>query len=102
MEETGPSIKLANPMFRQKLDWGITLFKYEFPWQDFAKGSGLSAWECYEKYILVVRDPHTFFKKVINFSQPHFKEKYTSVPFASISFESLSKFSIVACSALCY
>lgn len=79
MEETGPYFKLANPMFLQELDWGITLSKYEFPWQDIAKGSGFSARECYEKYISVVRDPHAFLKKVLNSSQPNLKEKYTKL-----------------------
>jgi hypothetical protein len=66
--DTAPYFKFGNPMYLQELDWGITLSKYEFPWQDICIGlkSQFSARECYEKYISVVRDPQTFLKKVLN------------------------------------
>ena len=36
--DTTPYFKFGNPMYLQELDWGITLSKYEFPWQDIAVG----------------------------------------------------------------
>jgi len=48
------------------LDWAITLSKYEFPWLDIADGLFFTARECYEKYVSLVRDPHTLMKKVLN------------------------------------
>lgn len=66
--DAAPYFKFGNPMYLQELDWGITLSKYEFPWQDICTSlkSQFSARECYDKYISVVRDPQTFLKKVLN------------------------------------
>lgn len=49
--------KFGIPICVLELDWGITLSKYEFPWQDIAEGLVFSPKECYEKYISLVRDP---------------------------------------------
>lgn len=71
-EDTKNSVyfKFGNPVYLQELDWAITLSKYEFPWQDIADGFFFTARECYEKYVSLVRDPHTFLKKVLSGGGP--------------------------------
>lgn len=54
----------------------MTLSKYEFPWRDIAEGMPFTAKECYEKYITMVRDPHTFLKRVLNGGSNIIKDKY--------------------------
>jgi hypothetical protein len=61
----GVYFKFGNPVYLQELDWAITLSKYEFPWRDIADDFFFTPKECYEKYISLVRDPHTFLKKVL-------------------------------------
>lgn len=62
--------KLAVPMNPPEVDWTITLSRNDFPWFEI-KFSYFSARECYEKYTSIVKDPHTFLKKVLGN-----KEKY--------------------------
>ena len=51
-------------------DWTVTLSRNDFPWHEIAF-LPFTAKECYEKYIAIVKDPHTFLKKVLGL-----KEKY--------------------------
>lgn len=57
-------------MFPLEMDWRITLSRNDFPWHEI-KFNYYSADECYEKYLSVVKDSHTFLKKVLGL-----KEKY--------------------------
>jgi hypothetical protein len=52
------------------MDWTISLSRNDFPWFEI-KFNNFTAKDCYEKYISIVKDPHTFLKKVLGL-----KEKY--------------------------
>lgn len=62
--------KLAIPAYPTEIDWTITLSRNDFPWPEIKFGH-FSAKDCYDKYCSVVKDPHTFLKKVLGL-----KEKY--------------------------
>jgi hypothetical protein len=68
--------KFGNPVYLQELDWAVTISKYEFPWRDIAEGITFSSRQCHEKYVSMVRDAHSFLKKVLNGGQGAGKEKY--------------------------
>jgi len=50
----------------QELDWAITISKYEFPWRDISVGFNFTPQQCHEKYVSMVKDAHSFLKKVLN------------------------------------
>jgi hypothetical protein len=52
------------------MDWTITLSRNDFPWTEI-RFNNFSAKDCYEKYSSIVKDAHTFLKKVLGL-----KEKY--------------------------
>ncbi len=52
------------------VDWTVTLSRNDFPWNEVAFAP-FTPRECFEKYIAIVKDPHTFLKKVLGL-----KDKY--------------------------
>lgn len=62
--------KLSIPTYPTEMDWTITLSRNDFPWAEI-KFNNFTAKDCYEKYSSIVKDAHTFLKKVLGL-----KEKY--------------------------
>lgn len=62
--------KFGTPMHPIETDWSITYSRNDFPWNEI-RFNNFTAKDCFEKYTSVVRDAHTFLKKVLGN-----KEKY--------------------------
>ena len=68
--DEGIFFKFGSPLYALDADWTVTLSRNDFPWHEIAFAP-FTPRECYEKYISIVKEPHTFLKKVLGL-----KEKY--------------------------